>query len=139
MITDAQYKDFMQRLAEDQRAKNPLILNKFESSFLLSFRNSCSPSQWFTEKRRICTDRMWRLRGPELKFPHPLDTVTEFPRVAAADPAGCEFLVREDGREHRCNAKATHQELRHLRYCNDHAQQVQRACPSIRLVLFKSL
>ncbi len=84
---------------------------------------------WFTEGRRLAADRMWMKHGGELNIPHPLDAVKGPPPIADADPAGCEFLVRDEDtqRQRRCNEPAVCQEPRHLRYCQAHKEQVERS------------
>ena len=141
MITDAQYVEFLQRLGADQRGANPLTLGEFEQSFIGSFIGAQRQSLWLTEKRRGVTDKMWRKHGPDLGFPHPLDTVTERPAIAPADPAGCEYLVKDDEtqRQRRCNEPAVCRESKQmgtkgLRYCETHKTAVQRAFPKIVLI-----
>jgi hypothetical protein len=128
MTTDFQYLGFMKRLAEDQRGKNGLILSEWEQKFLASFVQAQRQSLWFTPGRREATDRMWRRLGPELNFPHPLDTVAERPALAPADASGCEYLVRDEaGRQRRCNEPATCREPGRLRYCEAHGETVRLA------------
>lgn len=133
MITDSQYREFLFKLATDQRGKNGLILSEWEQSFLDSFTRSSRPSLWFTEGRRTVTERMWMKLGGELGFPHPLDAIHEPPRIQDADPTGCEYLVRgDDGRQRRCNAPAVWQGYSRgprpgLRYCESHKVAVERA------------
>ena len=133
MITGHQYQQFMDRIVADQRGKNPLILGEWEGNFVASYQRSSRPSLWFTPGRRLAVDRMWMKWGPDLKFPHPLDTVSERPRILEADPAGCEYLVRgDDGRQHHCNEPAAWQGERRgvragLRYCEAHKIAVDRA------------
>jgi len=126
MITDSQRQEFLQKLGTDVRGKNGIILPEWESQFLASFLQTSRPG-WFTEGRRTATDRMWMRYGPEINWPHPADRVTERPRLAAADPTGCEYLLREDGRQRRCNEPATCQEPGRLRYCQMHAEAVVKA------------
>ena len=125
MITDYQRVEFLNRLAVDVRCKNGIILPEWENNFLTSFINF-PVVHFFTDGRRSATDRMWMRYGPEINWPHPADRVTERPRLAAADPTGCEYLVREDGRQRRCNEPATCQEPGRLRYFQMHAEAVQR-------------
>ena len=124
MITDHQRFEFMMMLAENVRGKNGLVLPDWENRFLASFLQSSRPSLWFTEGRRTATDRIWMRFGPEINHPHPTDRVSERPRMADADPSGCEYLVRLDGRQQRCNEPAEYQELGRLRYCRMHAEAV---------------
>lgn len=127
MLTDYQYGQFMDRLAEDQRGKNPLVLGEWENNFLASYRQSARPSLWFTLLRRKAAERMWMKWGGELGLPHPDDNVSEFAKIEA-DPNGCEFLVTgEDRRQRRCNEPAVCREPRRLRYCQAHREQVERA------------
>lgn len=139
MITDYQYYEFLQKLLADQRKKNGLILGEWEQNFLASFSASSRQTLWLTEGRRAAVDRMWRKLGPELQFPHPLDTVHEQPRLAPADPSGCEYIVK-DGLQRRCNEPAEFQEPGRLRYCKIHAEAVElamkRAGRKIALIKF---
>lgn len=138
MITDQQRLEFMRKLATDARGKNGVLLPEWENGFLASFLNSSRPSLWFTEGRRPVTDQMWMRYGADINHPHPLDRVTERPRIADADPTGCEYLVRLDGRQQRCNDPATCQEPGRLRYCAMHGEAVvlamKRANKIIRLI-----
>ena len=138
MITDFQLIEFLQKLLADQRGKNPMILTDWEQQFLGSFSATSRQTLWLTNGRRAAVDRMWRKLGPELNFPHPLDTVTERPQIAEADPSGCEYLVRLDGRQQRCNEPATLREPGRLRYCRIHGEAavkaMDRAGKTLRLV-----
>lgn len=127
MITDLQYLEFLRKLVVDQRGKNSLNLSEWESHFLGSFSASARQNLWLTEGRRKIVDRMWCKYGPELNHPHPLDTVTERPKMAPADPDGCEYLVRLDSVQQRCNEPAEFQEPGRLRYCRMHAEAVEKA------------
>lgn len=129
MISDDQYLEFMKKLSADQHGANPLMtLDDFKKSFLGSFRSQPRASFFFSDKRRGCTDRMWRKHGPDLNFPHPLDAINGPPKIPDADPAGCQYLVREDGRpQRRCNEPVVCQEPRKLKYCQAHREQVERA------------
>jgi len=138
LITDHQLMTFMLKMSSDQRDKNALLLTEWESNFVASFARSANPSNWFTQGRRASTEKLWMRYGGELKHPHPLDAVAERPTVADADPDGCEYLVRDAGRQARCNQPAVLMEPRHLRYCQIHADQVRRACKNIVLVPFKT-
>lgn len=128
MITDYQYQGFMDALVADQRTKNKLNLPEWEGNFVASYIRASRKSLWFTAGRRLATDRMWMRWGPDLNLPHPADIVTERPKMAEADPTGCEFLVKgDDGRQQRCNEPAVCREPGHLRYCEAHRDQVERA------------
>ena len=139
MITDLQYYKFLQKLLADQRGKNPLTLTEWEAQFTGSFSAASRQTLWLTEGRRQAVDRMWRKLGPELQFPHPLDTVHERPKLAPADPSGCEYIVK-DGLQRRCNEPAEFQEPGRLRYCKMHAEAVElamkRAGSKIALIKF---
>ena len=127
-ITDPQRIHFLEKLHAATRAKNALLLTEWENQFLGSWLNRCRQSPgWFTEGRRAATDRMWMRYGPEINWPHPADLVTERPRLADADPAGCEYLVKLDGVQQRCIEPATCQEPGRLRYCQMHAEVVVKA------------
>lgn len=138
MITDTKYLEFMQKLQADQRGRNSLNLSEWEANFLASFGQSARPLQWFTAGRRSAVDRMWRKLGPELSFPHPLDTVTERPKIPAADPTGCEYLLRETGQPQvRCNEPAVMREPGRLRYCQMHGDAVKKALPKTAMIPFQ--
>ena len=141
MITDLQLCDFLKKLAVDAALKNGVLLPEWESHFLASFMESGARMNWFTDGRRMATDRMWRRFGPEINWPHPSDTVTERPSMADADPTGCEYLVKEDGRQRRCNEPATCQEPGRLRYCSMHGEAavaaMKRMGKTLRLVNFQ--
>lgn len=138
MITDSQLAEFLAKLNADARGKNGVLLPDWESHFLASFMEAGARVNWFTDGRRLATDRMWRRFGGEIGWPHPSDTVSEQPRLADADPAGCEYLVRLDGRQQRCNEPATCQEPGRLRYCRMHGeaavQAMKRIGKTLRLI-----
>ena len=127
MTTDLQLTGFLQKLLADQRGKNAMILTDWERQFLASFSATSRQTLWLTSARRQAVDRMWRKLGPELGHLHPLDTVTERPTMAPADPTGCEYLVRLDGRQQRCNEPATLREPGRLRYCHMHGEAAVKA------------
>jgi hypothetical protein len=129
MITDLQRSEFLAKLHASMRAKNGVLLPDWESAFLASWLAAMAGSRWFTDGRRMATDKMWMRFGGEINWPHPLDTValTQL-AIADADADGCQYLVREDGRQRRCNDPATCREPGKLRYCDCHAQAVERDC-----------
>jgi hypothetical protein len=137
MITDLQFMAFLEKLAADQRGKNRLNLTEWEDNFIRTYM-SCGGGFFLTAGRRAAIDRMWRKLGPELGHLHPLDTVTERPTMAPADPTGCEYLVRLDGRQQRCNEPATLRESGRLRYCHMHGEAavkaMERSGRTLRLV-----
>ena len=145
MINDHQRFEFMSKLATDVRSKNGILLPEWESRFLASWMQSSRQTLWFTEGRRVATDRMWARYGAELNHPHPLDAVLVRPTIPPADADGCEYLVRGDddrcGPPHRCNEPATCQEPGRLRYCAMHGASVvrdmKRAGKSIALINFQ--
>ena len=69
---------------------------------------------------------MWRRYGAELDFPHPLDCVPQRPTIPPADPDACEYLVKLDGVQQRCNEPAEWVNRQNFRYCGPHAEQVQK-------------
>lgn len=141
MMKDEQLCEFLKKLAANVALKNGVLLPEWESHFLGNFMEAGARVNWFTDGRRLATDRMWRRFGGEINWPHPSDTVTERPRMADADPTGCEYLVREDGRQRRCNEPATCQEPGRLRYCSMHGEVVvrdmKRAGKTLRLINFQ--
>ncbi len=140
MIPDDKFCQFLELLASNVKGKNGLILTEWESQFLGTYLGLPTGAFYFTEGRRAAMDRMWRRYGPELNHPHPLDRVTERPTLAPADAEGCEYLVREDGRQQRCNVPAEFQEPGRLRYCRMHGEAVvrdmKRAGKTVRLIKF---
>lgn len=140
MITDLQYGQFMNKLMEDQRGANALLLGQWEQDFLHSYRYAERQTLWFTPARRQAADRMWMKYGGELKFPHPLDTVHTRPQIPEADPDGCQYLVREDGQQRRCNTPAELREPGRLRYCAMHGEAavkaMERAGKTLRLIKY---
>lgn len=127
MITVTQYRQFLDKLAADQKSANALLLTEWEQCFLNSYLNSNNKGFWFTEARRKSTDRIWLRYGPQIDFPHPTDLVVERPQIPPADPTGCEYLVRVDTVQRRCNQPAEFQMPGRLRYCNTHAAAVEKA------------
>ena len=141
MITDLQLCDFLKKLGANAAGKNGVLLPEWESHFLASFMEAGARVNWFTEGRRLATDRMWRRFGPEINWPHPEDRITERLRMADADPAGCEYLVRDaGGPQRRCNEPATVREPGRLRYCSMHGEAavaaMKRAGKTLRLINF---
>ena len=65
----------------------------------------------------------------------------ERPRMADADPAGCEYLVKLDGVYRHCNEPATCQEPGRLRYCSMHGEAAVLAMKwvgkTLRLINFQ--
>ena len=130
MIPDLKYYEFLNLLLADQRGKNSLLLSAFEQQFLYSYSMTQRPSLWLTgdlqQGRRSVVDKLWRRYGAEMNFPHPEDCVAEAAQIPPADPTGCEYLVREDGWQRRCNEPATCREPGRLRYCDPHGEAVVR-------------
>jgi hypothetical protein len=126
MIADCQFAEFLDKLAADVKCRNGIILTEWESQFVGTYIGLPTNAFHFTEGRRKAVDRMWRRYGAELNWPHPLDAVHERPKMAKADPTGCEYLVRLDGVQQRCNGPATCQEPGKLRYCAMHGEAVER-------------
>ena len=128
MITDPQFNEFLVKLHASTRAKNGVLLTEWESAFLAGWLAANVGSRWLTSGRREAVNKMWMRYGGEINHPHPMDQVRESAQIAPADPDGCESLLREDGRQQRCNAPATCREPGRLRYCATHGQQVQQDC-----------
>jgi hypothetical protein len=124
-ITDYARLQFMQALATNVRGKNGVLLTDWESQFMASFLQSSRPALWFTLGRRGPTDLMWKRYGGEINHPHPLDTAGPVTRVSdQASPDGCEFWLKAEGRQRRCNEPAALVGRRGLRYCQMHADDV---------------
>jgi hypothetical protein len=132
-ITDLQRLEFMQKLCDDVRRENGLVLDDWEQQFLASFTSSSRPSLWFTAGRQIYTDRMWMKYGGELKHPFPADDVRP-QALPVADAAGCEVFVRDESRRQvRCNAPATQINLKGMRYCDACAERVTKDLKQLNL------
>lgn len=126
MSTDYDFCQFLDHLAVDVKSKNGLILTDWESGFLATYVGLPTQAFHFTEGRRRAVDRMWRRYGAEINFPHPLDCVSQRSIIPQSGPDGCEYLVRDEGRQRRCNSPATCQEPGKLRYCAMHGEAVER-------------
>jgi hypothetical protein len=127
MINDAHLTEFMDKLAADQRGKNALNLNEWESNFLATYTHLPTNGFIFTPGRRQAIDRMWRKYGEELGHRHPLEAVTERQELPQAEADGCQYIVREDSRQQPCNLPADYQEPGRLRYCKMHGEAVVKA------------
>ena len=119
-ITDAERAAFLRKLDNSD-----LNVSDWESSFLGSFMGAAS--FFWTDARRVAVDKMRMKYGsePEIKMPFPL-AETSSVKLADADPTGCEFMVRLDGRQQRCNDPAEFRRQNGFRYCSAHADAVQR-------------
>ena len=68
---------------------------------------------------------MWRKYGAELNHPHPDDVAGPVNRISdQASPNGCEFWMKDEGRQRRCDVTAEFFGRRGLRYCRMHADEV---------------
>jgi hypothetical protein len=125
-ISDLNRVEFMQALARASQAKDGLLLDDWERCFLGSFLNSSRPSLWFTQGRRVSTDRLRMKYGqePEIKMPFPLAKGAPV-KLPDAAPDGCMFLVRdESGRQTPCNEPAKWVLKDGFRYCDCHHDEV---------------
>jgi hypothetical protein len=140
MINDQHLCEFLNALAVNVKRDDGVLLTEWEKSFLGSYVGLPTGAFHFTPARRQAVDRMWRKYGPDLELPHPLDRVSERPKIAEADPTGCQFLMREDGRQRRCNDPAEFVEPGRLRYCRQHGEQATADCKragiTLRLIKF---
>ena len=139
-ITDLQRAKFMELLLAAARDEYGLLLTPWEQDFVASYTHTQQYWRWFTPGRRAATDNLWRKYGAELKHPFPTDLVNERPKMADADPEGCQYVVKDEGRQRRCNDPAEFQEPGRLRYCRAHGEAVEKDCKraniSIRLIKF---
>ena len=142
MINDQQFCEFLNALAVNVKRADGLLLSEWEQLFLGNYIGLPTGAFHFTPARRQAVDRMWRKYGADLELPHPLERVSERPPMAEADPNGCEYIVREDGRQSCCNSPAEFVEPGRLRYCRLHAGaatgECQRAGITFRLIQFKA-
>jgi hypothetical protein len=123
VITDMQRCDFLWKIH-----RSGLVLSEWEDRFVLSFRQTSQPSFWFTQARRASVDRMRQKYGHEPEINMPFSAPESAPAKASdADPDGCEYYVREEGRLRRCNERAEWMRQSGFRYCQAHADAVQKA------------
>ena len=127
-ITNLQRLNFMIRLATDVFVDDGLMVEDWDRRFIASFRSSSRPSQWFIGGRLAATDKLWVKYGSLIKMPFPLPVATSRPALPKADADGCEYLIfGEDRRQRPCNDPATVVNSRGFRYCDVHAEQVQKS------------
>jgi hypothetical protein len=117
--TDLERRDFLKKLDASE-----LLVTEWEARFIASFfQSGCL--NWFTPGRRSVADKLRLKYGgePEIKMPFALKNPAA--NLPAADPAGCQFLLRGDGSQKPCNEPANRQTRQGFRYCDTHAEQVQ--------------
>ena len=126
-ITDFDRGQFLRKLISAFRAPNGLILSEWEKNFIGGFSRASRQSLWFTEPRRVSTDKMRMKYGgePEIKMPFP-PAESHPASVPEADADGCQFLTRADGLQTPCNLPAVWRRQNGFRYCQDHADAVLR-------------
>ena len=116
--TDQQRLDFLKALN-----KSDIVLDERERCFVAQGAGQ-GRLLWFTAGRRGWTDAIMRKYKLALENPNPATSSSSLPD---ADPAGCEFLVRDEERRlGRCNQPAVKQTRSGFRYCSDHSDQVER-------------
>ena len=118
-ITNVQRSDFMQRLGGSD-----VLLTNWERDFMTSFR-IISCEQWFSDGRKKSIEAMWRKYGSLINHPFPGGT-TAATAIPAADADGCEYFVKLDGVQQRCNAPAVWINKNKFRYCDAHGEAVQK-------------
>lgn len=135
-ITDNERLEFMRLLIDSYRADGA-NLDEFEQSFTASFQQSSRPTLWFTEKRRICTDKMWMKFGGVINHPFPTDQVVPVrPKPEDAKSGCCQYLVRgDDGVQRPCNETAVLRRGNGFRYCDQHAEQVREQLKKMRKMI----
>ena len=141
-ITDRDRLLFMNKLAQNVRLPHGLLVTPWESDFIASFVRSSRPSLWFTEPRKVATDRMRMKYGSEKEIGMPFPPAKSSPaKLPEADPDGCQFVIREAGQQQPCNAPAERMRTNGFRYCSDHADAVlrdlKRQGKTMHLVPFK--
>ena len=101
-ITDDQRMAFLHKLKASE-----LILSRWEKDFV-SGATCATHINWFSDGRRVATDKMRMLYGnePEIAMPFPL-AETSAPATPKASAHCCMFLKRDDERQLRpCNEPA---------------------------------
>ena len=125
-ITDYNRCLFMTQMA---KAHASLNLSDWESSFLNSWKAASRQIIWFTDPRRVATDKMWRQFGslPEIGMPFPV-ALSVPPGVPRADPECCDYLVRDGGNTVRCNEPALWRRRKNdFHYCQTHAEKARES------------
>lgn len=122
-ITNEERAGFLRKLDQSD-----LVVTDWEAEFIASFLNSYRWYMWFTPGRIAACDKMILKYGhePEIGFDFTPTRPVEFPAV---HPNGCQFLVNaadNDRRQKPCNEPATKMRRNGFRYCDVHAEQVQR-------------
>ncbi len=109
-ITDLDRAKFMELLLESARGEHGVLPTDWESAFLASYTHTQQYWRWFTPGRRQGTDNLWRKYGPEINHPFPgaAAVTAKQPFAIAAVAGGCEFFVKLDGRQQRCNEPAVY-------------------------------
>ncbi len=138
-ITDAQRVEFLKKLDRCE-----LVVSDWEARFIASFLDSNRPATWFTPGRRESCDKMWMKYGHEREIGQPYVYADHAKPVKAvippADPTGCEYLVKLDGVQQRCNLPAEWQSPGGFRYCQGCAEIAKELCErmkkNFRLVKF---
>ena len=134
MITDQQRCEFMDKLAISARAADGVLLTNWESEFLASYIRQpqpafFSPGGTSSQGRRDAVNRMWMKYGGEIGLPHPLDYASDnISPLADADEGCCQYIVRDGGRQQRCNDPATCREPGKLLYCALHGEAAAKDC-----------
>ena len=118
-ITNAQRTEFMQRLGGSD-----VLLTDWEKQFYASWAKA-PLADWYSDGRKKSVEAMWRKYGAMINHPFPGDLVTAV-KIPEADADGCEFFVKLDSVQQHCNAPAAFVNRNNFRYCEAHAEQVQK-------------
>jgi hypothetical protein len=119
-ITDNERRLFLSRLLTSD-----LFVTDWEADFLSGFDSAGRSSKWFTNGRRVSTDKMWMKYAADLKLPFP-GTIIVKQTEPVADAGCCEYWVREPGQPQRpCNNPARWRRESGMLYCQAHAEQSQ--------------
>ncbi len=120
-ITDYERQLFLEKLHGSQ-----LILSEWEQRFISGYWGAARRGLWFTPGRRESADKMRMKYGaePDIAMPFPLAESTPS-QIAPADAGCCEFIMRDEGRQRRCNDPAEYQRQSGFRYCENHADEVK--------------
>lgn len=125
-ITDEDRAKFLNALSDSARSADGVMLSAWETDFIGNFKKVYRNWHFWTDGRRAATDALRAKFGALIGMPFPLAKTSPVP-VPAADPNGCEFMMRDEERRMvRCNAPAVSQNRFGFRYCASHEEQVQR-------------
>lgn len=101
-----------------------VLLTDWEQRFYASWVKA-HLADWYSAGRIKSVEAMWRKYGPLIGRPFP-GTSAAPQSIPPADNDGCEYFVKLDGVQQHCNAPAVWINKNKFRYCDPHAEGVQK-------------